>query len=783
MMICILKIEYLFIRILHVVLCIVRRMRKSTHLKSIEDGIQKNVNYDAEVIHGKPKFFGCFPYPYMNGKLHLGHAFTMLKVDFECRFKELIGYNVLFPFGFHVTGIPIYAASKKLEKESIHGNGQQYNIMKNMGIPENDIYKFTNPIEWIKYFPNLGIEHVKKLGLMVDFRRSFITTNINPFYDSFVRWQFYQLYNRGYLKFGTRNSIYSDSLEIQCQDHDRSIGEGIQNVNFTICKIPYHDGTIYIPYENQFNTIKSGFVKISSKQKYNKYCIDGKIVYMTEYVYKNYVAQKEVHAELLETNISFSEFKDSYDSPYSEYLGGEVENGDNIFNTEENISLSSSLVVDRMGEICIVKPIEQWYIDYADSEWKSMAKNCVKNMNISDYIKESLLKGIDWIKEWGVSRTFGLGTKIPFDERFIIDSLSDSTIYMAYYTISHLIHKDIYGMESEFMPSHFTNEVWDFIFYGIWNDSIQIKRDKLEKMRESFEYFYPVDIRVSGKDLLTNHLIMYIFNHCAIFSSKTPVSINCNGWVLVNGEKMAKQKGNFITIESALEENSVDAVRLTLADSGDGIDDANFETKKASDTNTLKLFSFVESVEKFYNEIDTYSLEINEIDVTFENIFNQIFKNIIDSYNSKEYKSVVRDVFYVINNLKEKYRIYSKYFNKKPNLDIMKHIIQNQIKLIFPIAPHISTYLSDKMNFEMKLDSLFKYDISIIEKYNKNEETLSYIREKFDRFKKKGKKITKCMICNIDIGENEKVLIKNQIKLDFEFTNDDSGKTKIEFSE
>jgi leucyl-tRNA synthetase len=69
----------------------------------------------------KPKYFVTFPYPYMNGKLHLGHAFTMLKVDFECRCKQLNGYNVLFPFGFHCTGTPIYSSAKKLEKEITSG--------------------------------------------------------------------------------------------------------------------------------------------------------------------------------------------------------------------------------------------------------------------------------------------------------------------------------------------------------------------------------------------------------------------------------------------------------------------------------------------------------------------------------------------------------------------------------------------------------------------------------------------------------------------------------------
>lgn len=51
------------------------------------------------------KFFETFPYPYMNGILHLGHAFSMTKCDFNAWYKRLAGFNVLFPFGFHCTGI------------------------------------------------------------------------------------------------------------------------------------------------------------------------------------------------------------------------------------------------------------------------------------------------------------------------------------------------------------------------------------------------------------------------------------------------------------------------------------------------------------------------------------------------------------------------------------------------------------------------------------------------------------------------------------------------------
>ena len=46
---------------------------------------------------------------------------------------------------------------------------------------------------------------------------------------------------------------------------------------------------------------------------------------------------------------------------------------------------------------------------------------------------------LDWLNAWACSRTSGLGTILPWDNNFVIESLSDSTIYMAYYTVAHLL--------------------------------------------------------------------------------------------------------------------------------------------------------------------------------------------------------------------------------------------------------------------------------------------------------------------------------------------------------
>ena len=62
---------------------------------------------------------------------------------------------------------------------------------------------------------------------------------------------------------------------------------------------------------------------------------------------------------------------------------------------------------------------------------------------------------LGWLRQWACSRSFGLGTRLPWDPQYLIESLSDSTIYMAYYTVAHLLQNgDMYGKsgEADHMP-------------------------------------------------------------------------------------------------------------------------------------------------------------------------------------------------------------------------------------------------------------------------------------------------------------------------------------------
>ena len=121
--------------------------------------------------------------------------------------------------------------------------------------------------------------------------------------------------------------------------------------------------------------------------------------------------------------------------------------------------------------------------------------------------------------------------------------------------------------------------MWNYIFFGPDHPSppSKVSLEKLKIMRNEFMYWYPMDLRSSGKDLLANHLTYMFFNHMSIFGQEMmPKSVRLNGHMLLNKMKMSKSTGNFLTIDAAIKNFGADATRIALADAGDAVTDANF---------------------------------------------------------------------------------------------------------------------------------------------------------------------------------------------------------------
>lgn len=217
----------------------------------------------------------------------------------------------------------------------------------------------------------------------------------------------------------------------------------------------------------------------------------------------------------------------------------------------------------RCGGKVVVAKAESWFVDYGNEDWKEVTDACIRELNtIPEKTKQEYLNTVEWLHEWPCIRNFGLGTRLPLDDRFMIEPLSDSTIYMAFYTISHLIgEKDAEKLEPEFFDFIFRNE-------GTIDDvslKTGMKKARLQEIKKSFDYWYPQDWRCSALELIQNHLTFMLYHHTALFPrDKWPRGIATFGMGLLEGEKMSSSRGNVVLVKSAIDRHGADVIRLFL---------------------------------------------------------------------------------------------------------------------------------------------------------------------------------------------------------------------------
>ncbi len=120
-------------------------------------------------------------------------------------------------------------------------------------------------------------------------------------------------------------------------------------------------------------------------------------------------------------------------------------------------------VVCRCGYKVIVNIVkDQWFINYGDENWKAQARKALASMKVyPEKYRKTFESLVDWIDERATESAQGLGTKFPFNPEHIIESLSDSTIYMTYYTYIPLLRA------SGVKPEQLKPEFFDYIVNSI----------------------------------------------------------------------------------------------------------------------------------------------------------------------------------------------------------------------------------------------------------------------------------------------------------------------------
>jgi len=339
---------------------------------------------------------------------------------------------------------------------------------------------------------------------------------------------------------------------------------------------------------------------------------------------------------------------------------------------------SEKPVVCRCGTKCVVKVVrDQWFIVYSNDDWKGDVLDWIGEMRIiPDYYREEFRNKVLWLKDKACARRRGLGTRIPWDRDWLIESLSDSTIYMAYYILAKFIN------EGKVKPENLTRELLDFVLLGVGDvEEVSISSgldvETIEEIRRDFEYWYPVDMRSSGKDLVANHLLFFLFHHIAIFPREYwPRAIAVNGYVRLEGEKMSKSKGPLLTMKRAVEENGADVTRLYILYSAEYESDADWRRKEV-EAMKRHIERFYELVRENYGEVK----EIDHLDRWLVSRFQRAVRETRDAMENLQTRRAVNSAFFEVMNDVRWYL--------KRGGDNLAVILDDWIRLLAPFIPHI----------------------------------------------------------------------------------------------
>lgn len=390
--------------------------------------------------------------------------------------------------------------------------------------------------------------------------------------------------------------------------------------------------------------------------------------------------KREFHSGILNENCG----------PYSGMKVSEIKN--RVISDFKDKKVASSFydvenVICRCTTKCHVKILEnQWFLKYSDLEWKERVKECISRMKIyPEDARNNILATLDWMNDKACTRKSGLGTPLPWDKTWKIETLSDSTIYMAFYTISGLIKKH------KIQPKKLAPAVFDFIFLGKGEKNklsriSGISPKLLGLMKEEFDYFYPLDFRNSAKDLVQHHLIFMLYHHVAIWPEKKwPRAISVNGYVNVEGQKMSKSKGNMIPLRVLINDFGADLSRINIVTSGESLDDADWraENLKSFRIRYELLFESIKALKK------CKKMKKRSIDVYLESRLQSIIESATNNYEVTRFRTVVNHALFELTN-ELKWYITRVGGIQNGNRETLNKLLSAAVLLLCPITPHFS---------------------------------------------------------------------------------------------
>lgn len=741
----------------------------------------------------KPKYYLIFAYPGVSGFLHVGHMRGYSYSDIITRYKRMQGFNVLFPAGFHATGIHAVGIAEKIKRK----DPDAINYFKENGVSDEQIEKFKDYDEVLKFFYEVyEKDYWRKFGFLIDWRR--ITNTLAPGYSKFIQWQFRKLHEHDLLvqkEYYGAFCPHCGPVAVDASETDIKQGGNAEKQEYTLLKFPFEDAfllaatlrpeTVYgqtnmwvrpdVEYvkaevdgekwivsgpcaqslEHQGKEVKI-LEKVSGKSLVGKYCHapgadrgiiilpssfpdpkvgTGLVTSVPSDAPYDYIALQDLwknEEECKKYGLDPKEIKSIEIIPiikskgYGELPAKEIVEKMSIKSQEEHEKLEkatqeiyktgfhtgvmrdtcgpykglrveeakeqmkekmisegkaeilysfSEPVICRCGRNVVIKEIEdQWFIKYSDQSLTEKSKMHAEAMNIQPERYRQQMPGVlDWFQDRACARQGSwLGTKFPFDEDWIIEPISDSTLYPVYYIVSK------YENEGIIKPEEMDESFFDYVFLG----KGEPKNEHWKKAHEDFEYWYPLDVNLGGKEHKTVHFPVFLMNHVAVLpGTKWPKGVFAHWWVLgKGGSKMSKSKGGAASIPNILENYSADSIRLYYSHIASPFQDIYWDADAA--------YKYQNAVEKVYSlceELVALDKGEQRIDEWLKHNFNDAVSRSTKAMDDYDLRTASDEIFYRVPRDLQWYKRRG-----GGNEKLLSKLLREWIRMVTPFTPHIA---------------------------------------------------------------------------------------------
>jgi leucyl-tRNA synthetase len=368
-------------------------------------------------------------------------------------------------------------------------------------------------------------------------------------------------------------------------------------------------------------------------------------------------------------------------------------------------------VVCRCGGAVEVAKQETWFLRYNDEDWMAKTKRLVGDLDtIPENTREQYTHTVDWLNEWPCIRNYGLGTRLPWDEDFVIEPLSDSTVYMAYYTIAHRL--------DEIPPEEMDRAFFDTLFYGA--DAAEAPDERALELREEWDHWYPVDYRVSANDLISNHLTFYLYHHAELFDEANwPEGITIMGMGLLEGRKMSSSKGHVVLPGEAIDEYGADTVRFFLLNSAEPWQDYDWRDEAVSSAHG--------QLRRFYNRATEVieqgspgdpgvraaeprehdapdEPDLRPIDEWLLSKLQGVIREATEALEGFETRTASQAAFYAMEE-------HLRWYRRRADLDregarwTLRHVLSRRLRLLAPFTPFLANELHERLAGESAEDA------------------------------------------------------------------------------